>query len=239
MAEQWVDVRDVDGLIDGHRVTAQLITGSGPPAHMSTGEIIASRSGISGTAFSLPATDEIIAPTGCYWHVTCRSFRWDIVLPSTLDTDETHPVLIGEPSIQRAEGAPPPSWPAGALAPPGGAAGDVLAKTSDVDYAMSWTTGGGGVVTASAPLSLTGTALSLAVGTTAGTVAAGDDSRLSDARTPTAHASTHAAAGSDAVSPASIGAVASTTVTAIWKGTAAAYAALGTYDAATVYVVTA
>lgn len=35
------------------------------------------------------------------------------------------------------------------------------------------------------------------VGTTSGTVAAGDDSRLSDARTPTAHASTHASAGSD------------------------------------------
>jgi hypothetical protein len=35
---------------------------------------------------------------------------------------------------------------------------------------------------------------------------ADDDSRLSDARTPTSHASTHAAGGSDAVTPASIGA---------------------------------
>ncbi|MEU1309529.1 hypothetical protein ABZ419_11625 [Streptomyces cinnamoneus] len=48
------------------------------------------------------------------------------------------------------------------------------------------------------------------VGTSAGTVAAGNDSRLSDARTPTAHASSHASAGSDPISPSSIGALAST-----------------------------
>jgi parallel beta-helix repeat protein len=46
------------------------------------------------------------------------------------------------------------------------------------------------------------------IGASTGTVAAGDDSRLSNARTPTAHASTHASAGSDPVSPASIGAAA-------------------------------
>lgn len=44
-----------------------------------------------------------------------------------------------------------------------------------------------------------GGAASLNVGTTAGTVAAGDDARLSDARTPTAHASSHVGAGSDAI----------------------------------------
>lgn len=40
---------------------------------------------------------------------------------------------------------------------------------------------------------------SLAIGVTGSTAAAGNDSRLSDARTPTAHASTHASAGSDPV----------------------------------------
>ncbi len=44
-----------------------------------------------------------------------------------------------------------------------------------------------------------GNSSTLNVGTTAGTVAAGDDSRLSNARTPTAHASTHQSGGSDAI----------------------------------------
>lgn len=51
-----------------------------------------------------------------------------------------------------------------------------------------------------------GTAATKAVGTTAGTVAAGDDSRLTDSRTPTSHAYTHAASGADAVTPDAIGA---------------------------------
>jgi hypothetical protein len=44
-----------------------------------------------------------------------------------------------------------------------------------------------------------GGAATLSVGTTAGTVCAGDDSRLSNSRTPTAHASTHQSGGSDAI----------------------------------------
>jgi len=42
-----------------------------------------------------------------------------------------------------------------------------------------------------------GNSATRSVGTTTGTVAAGDDARLSDARTPTAHASSHAPGGSD------------------------------------------
>lgn len=61
--------------------------------------------------------------------------------------------------------------------------------------------------TARTNLGLGGAAV-LDIGTSAGKVAAGDDARLSNARTPTAHASTHAAAGTDAVSPTSIGALA-------------------------------
>jgi len=47
-----------------------------------------------------------------------------------------------------------------------------------------------------------GGAALLNVGTTTGTVAAGDDSRLSDARTPTAHAASHQNGGSDEIATA-------------------------------------
>jgi hypothetical protein len=47
-----------------------------------------------------------------------------------------------------------------------------------------------------------GGAAALNVGTTTGTVAAGDDSRMSDARTPTAHASTHVTGQADAIQSA-------------------------------------
>jgi hypothetical protein len=48
----------------------------------------------------------------------------------------------------------------------------------------------------------------LPVGTTAGTVAAGDDSRMTNARAPTSHASSHFTAGGDPIAPADIGAAA-------------------------------
>jgi hypothetical protein len=44
-----------------------------------------------------------------------------------------------------------------------------------------------------------GDSATLNVGTTAGTVAAGDDSRLTNSRTPTAHASSHVSGGSDEI----------------------------------------
>ena len=47
-------------------------------------------------------------------------------------------------------------------------------------------------------------------GTAAGTIAEGNDPRLSDARNPLAHASTHGSGGADIVTPASIGALKNT-----------------------------
>ena len=78
--------------------------------------------------------------------------------------------------------------------------GDVVGPASATDgaFALFNTTTGKLLKNGSVP----GGAATLNVGTTAGTVAAGDDSRLTNARTPTAHASTHVTGGSDAIQSA-------------------------------------
>jgi hypothetical protein len=78
-----------------------------------------------------------------------------------------------------------------------------------------WATGGGGVTSITAGTGLTGGTITTSgtiaadFGTAAGTVCQGNDSRLSDARTPTAHKTTHSTFGNDALSPSDIGAAAS------------------------------
>ena len=79
------------------------------------------------------------------------------------------------------------------------------------------------VSTARTNLALGGAAV-LNVGTAGGTVAAGNDSRFTDARTPTVHASTHASGGSDPITPVAIGAVSTaggSTVTNVTVGNSA------------------
>jgi hypothetical protein len=85
--------------------------------------------------------------------------------------------------------------PAGATGPIGPIGATGAAGTNGTNGA----TGPSGVVTATAPATYnSGTqTIGVALGTTATTAAAGNDTRLSDARTPTAHATSHAPAGTD------------------------------------------
>lgn len=112
------------------------------------------------------------------------------------------------------------------------------------------TTSGLPVVTTTSGVLTTG-----AFGTTGGTICQGNDSRLSDSRTPTAHAASHASGGSDAltlaisqvstlqsildVKVASVvtGITGAVAVTNVVKVTQAQYDAIATKDAATLYLI--
>ena len=81
-----------------------------------------------------------------------------------------------------------------------GGGGDVVGPdiATDGAFALFDTTTGKLLKNGSVP----GGAATLDVGTSAGTVAAGDDARFTDDRTPTAHASTHVTGGTDAIQSA-------------------------------------
>ena len=92
----------------------------------------------------------------------------------------------GPQGIQGIDGPEGPQGIQGIDGPPGTTLHAELTDTDTEGHPASAISGLGGAAV-------------LDVGTTTGTVAAGDDSRLTDSRTPTAHASSHAGAGSDPI----------------------------------------
>jgi len=94
----------------------------------------------------------------------------------------------GLQGIQGIQGIQGVKGDAGAQGPAGSGTGDMLRSNNLSDLIN--------IPTARSNLGLGGAAL-LNIGTIAGTVAAGDDSRLSNARNPTSHATSHQNGGSD------------------------------------------
>ena len=74
---------------------------------------------------------------------------------------------------------------------------DGIAAGAEVNVNADWSAGSGDAQILNKPT--LGGAAALNVGTTEGTVAAGNDSRFTDARTPTAHATSHKSGGTDAI----------------------------------------
>jgi hypothetical protein len=83
----------------------------------------------------------------------------------------------------------------------GGGSGDVVGPASSVDSRPALFDGTTGKLLKQGNATL-GDAAYKNTGTTAGTVAAGDDARMTNARTPTVHASTHLTGGADAIQAA-------------------------------------
>lgn len=83
----------------------------------------------------------------------------------------------------------------------GGGSGDVVGPASSVDSRPALFDGTTGKLLKQGTAAL-GDAAYKNTGSTAGTLAAGDDARMTNARTPTAHASTHVTGGADAIQAA-------------------------------------
>ncbi len=191
--------------LTNRRVVVQLIHGGA--GGTVDGELIAERTTVPLTgagpwSIALYPT-AAISPSGCFYRFTIDNssptINRDISVPSS------GPVSWTDAAILLENPEPPVTIPAAVS----GTAGQVLGVVDPGDgprYDLIDQTGGG---TTDASELTTGTLpfARLPIGTTSTTVPAGNDTRLSDARTPTAHKTSHATGGGDALAPSDIGAV--------------------------------
>ena len=140
---------------------------------------------------------------------------------ATLADDGTLTVTATTSTGEAVQGPAGPAGPAGATGAQGatGPAGsDANVTAENVDGALGFTGSTAGFVKRTGDNAFDidttvyesafskNTAFNKNFGTAAGTVCQGNDGRLSDSRTPTTHASTHATGGTDAIAPSDIGA---------------------------------